>query len=51
MALIWCILAVICLIAASFIFSILRKLEAATSDEPAPAPVEDALENVEDDAI
>lgn len=50
-ALIWCILAVICLIAATFIFSILRKLEAATSDEPAPAPVEDALENVEDDAI
>lgn len=43
---IWGILIVICLISAAFIFSIMKKLEAATSDE-APAQ----LETVEDDAI
>ncbi len=47
----WCILIVICLISAIFIFSIMKKLEAATSDTPAPAAAADALENVEDDAI
>lgn len=44
----WGILIVICLISAIFIFSIMKKLEAATSDEPAPVA---ELENVEDDAI
>lgn len=33
----WIILAVICLLSAAFIFSIMKKLEAATSDEPALA--------------
>ena len=47
----WCILIVICLISVIFIFSIMKKLEAATSDSPAPAAEADALENVEDDAI
>ena len=47
----WCILIVICLVSAIFIFSIMKKLEAATSDTPAPAAEADALENVEDDAI
>lgn len=45
----WGILIIICLCAATFIFAIMKKLEAATSDSPAPA--EDALENVETDAI
>lgn len=45
----WGILIVICLCAAAFIFSIMKKLEAATSDEPAAAV--DPIENVEDDAI
>ena len=44
---IWGILIVICLLSAAFIFSIMKKLEAATGDAPAPA----SLENVEDDAI
>ena len=44
----WGILIVICLISAIFIFSIMKKLEAATSDEPAPVA---ELENVENDAI
>ena len=47
----WLILISICAISAIFIFSIMKKLESATSDEPAPAPKADALENVEDDAI
>ncbi len=47
----WCILIVICLISAIFIFSIMKKLEAATSDEPAPVAPAEAIENVEDDAI
>ncbi|MCM1449883.1 MAG: MFS transporter [Clostridiales bacterium] len=47
---IWGILIVICLLSATFIFSIMRKLEAATSDEPAAVPAQ-AVENVEDDAI
>lgn len=50
-AAIWGILIVICLISAAFIFSIMKKLEAATSDESAPAAKTDELENVETDAI
>lgn len=50
-AVIWGILIVICLLSAAFIFSIMKKLEAATSDD-APAEVSaEAIENVEDDAI
>ena len=49
-AVIWGILIVICLISAAFIFSIMKKREAATSDDAAE-PVADALETVEDDAI
>ena len=49
-AVIWGILIVICFISAAFIFSIMKKLEAATSDDAAE-PVADALETVEDDAI
>lgn len=49
-ALLWAILVAICLVSAAFIFSIMKKLEAATADSPAPADV-DTLENVEDDAI
>lgn len=45
----WGILVAICLISALFIFSIMKKLEAATSDTPAPAA--DKLETVEGDAI
>lgn len=48
--LLWLILIGICLVSALFIFSIMKKLEAATSDEPAVA-VADSVENVEDDAI
>lgn len=48
---IWAILIVICLLSAAFIFSIMKKLEAATSDSSAaPAPAQ-AVETVEDDAI
>ena len=48
----WGILFVVCLISAGFIFSIMKKLEAATSDDSeAPAEQPDALETVEDDAI
>lgn len=47
---IWSILIVICLLSAAFIFSIMKKLEAATADEPA-APAPEAIETVEDDAI
>ncbi len=46
---IWGILIALCLLSALFIFSIMKKLEAATSD--APATTEANLENVEDDAI
>ncbi|MBD5254595.1 MAG: peptide MFS transporter [Barnesiella sp.] len=48
-AAIWGILIVICLLSAAFIFSIMKKLEAATNDEPAPAV--DQLETIEEDAI
>ena len=48
-AALWGILIIICLISAAFIFSIMKKLEAATSD--APAADADQLETVEDDAI
>nr|MBD5377579.1 peptide MFS transporter [Bacteroides sp.] len=44
---VWAILIGLCLLSAAFIFSIMKKLEAATADTPAPA----SLENVEDDAI
>ena len=46
---IWAILITLCLLSAAFIFSIMKKLEAATSD--APVAVKDSVENVEDDAI
>lgn len=46
---VWGILVVICLISAAFIFSIMKKLEAATSDSTHTEA--DPLENVEDDAI
>lgn len=48
-ALIWVILVALCVLSALFIFSMMKKLEAATSDTP--APVKDQLETVEDDAI
>ncbi|MDE5744504.1 MAG: MFS transporter [Paramuribaculum sp.] len=47
----WCILIAICLVSALFIFSIMKKLEAATTDEPSPAAEADALETIEDEAI
>ena len=43
-AALWGILIIICLISAAFIFSIMKKLEAATSD--APAADTDSLETV-----
>ena len=49
-AMLWGILVAICLVSAAFIFSILKKLEAATSDSPAPTDA-DLLETVEDEAI
>ncbi|MBO4955324.1 MAG: peptide MFS transporter [Muribaculaceae bacterium] len=48
-ALLWTILIALCLISAAFIFSMMKKLEAATADS-APA-VADPIENIEDDAI
>ena len=50
-AIIWGILIVICLLSAAFIFSIMKKLEAATSDDDTAIPAAEALETVEDDAI
>lgn len=51
-ALLWGILIVVCLLSAGFIFAIMKKLEAATSDAPAPAEVKaEALETIEDDVI
>lgn len=50
-AMLWGILVAICLVSAAFIFSIMKKLEAATSDTPAPEAATDALETIEDDAI
>jgi POT family proton-dependent oligopeptide transporter len=41
----WIILIAVCLLSAAFIFAIMKKLEAATSDEP-----EAQLENVESEA-
>lgn len=49
-ALLWTILIGLCLLSAAFIFSIMKKLEAATSDTE-PEPQADALETVEDDVI
>ena len=48
---VWAILIVICLISALFIFAMMKKLEAATSDAPSPEAEREALENIEDDAI
>lgn len=48
---VWMILIGLCLLSAIFIFSIMKKLEAATSDTPSPEAEEDALEGVETDAI
>ena len=48
--LIWAILIGLCLLSAAFIFSIMKKLEAATADTD-NAPVADELETVEDDVI
>lgn len=51
-ALLWTILIALCLLSATFIFSIMKKLEAATADSANVAvEAEDQLENVEDDAI
>ena len=47
---IWAILIAVCLLSAGFIFAMMKKLEAATSDSPAPE-VADPIENIEDDAI
>ena len=47
----WAILIGICLVSALFIFSIMKKLEAATADSPTPEAEANALETVEDDAI
>ena len=41
----WGILIIICLISAIFIFSIMKKLEAATSDDPAVDPVATEMAN------
>ncbi|MDE7025055.1 MAG: peptide MFS transporter [Paramuribaculum sp.] len=48
-ATIWCILIVICLLSAAFIFSIMKKLEAATSDDNSSEPED--IETVENEAI
>ncbi|MBD5323506.1 MAG: peptide MFS transporter [Bacteroides sp.] len=47
----WAILIGICLVSALFIFSIMKKLEAATADSTTPEAEANALETVEDDAI
>ena len=49
-ATLWGILIAICLVSAGFIFAIMKKLEAATSD-PTPVPAAEAIETVEDDVI
>ena len=49
--LVWIILIVICLVSAGFIFSIMKKLEAATNDSETPAEAAKTLETVEDDVI
>ena len=48
--LIWGILIGLCLLSAAFIFSIMKKLEAATSDAE-DVQVPDELETIEDDVI
>ncbi|MDE5921766.1 MAG: hypothetical protein K2G82_09170, partial [Paramuribaculum sp.] len=48
---VWAILIVICLISALFIFAMMKKLEAATSDQPSPEAKANELETVEGDAI
>ena len=50
-AVLWTILIGLCLLSAAFIFSIMKKLEAATGDTEDAAPVADGLETVEDDVI
>lgn len=49
-AVLWGILIAVCLLSALFIFSIMKKLESATADAPAPRN-DEALETVEDDVI
>lgn len=49
-AAIWGILICLCFLSGAFIFSIMKKLEAATDDQPAPE-VADPLETIEDDVI
>ncbi len=49
-AAIWAILIAICLLSALFIFSIMKKLEAATADTDATVSVDDELETVEADS-
>ncbi len=47
----WLILIVICSISAVFIFSIMKKLEAATNEEATVNAPANAVENLEDDSI
>jgi len=47
----WGILIVVCLISAAFIFFMMKRLEAATSDEETTDTPADALETVESDAV
>ena len=49
-AAIWGILICLCFLSGAFIFSIMKKLEAATDDQSAPE-VADPLETIEDDVI
>ena len=49
-AAIWGILICLCFLSGAFIFSIMKKLEAATDDQPTPE-VADPLETIEDDVI
>lgn len=52
-SLLWAILIAVCLISAAFIFFMMKRLEAATADEPASIDASDdaTLETVEEDAI
>lgn len=47
----WAILVVICVISAGFIFAMMKRLEAATSDDNDTSSSTDNLETIEDDAI
>ncbi|MDE6134467.1 MAG: hypothetical protein K2F79_02710, partial [Muribaculaceae bacterium] len=50
-AAIWGILIGLCFLSGAFIFSIMKKLEAATSDDTSAVPASEAIETVEDDVI